>query len=116
MTHSVTHPRALAQPDGGAVTPTTLTYDDWCAFYAPVKNPVSPYAAFDGTMFETFGDDLAYVQTQPLENIWTLVQGNFDEDGGNLYVINGYYLINRIGYFVTRQPMEEDEDLEIPID
>lgn len=116
MTTSYINPRPQAMPTGGVVTPTTITYDDWCAFYAPIKNPVSPYAAFDGTMFETFGEDLAYVLRQPADHIWTLVQCDHEPDGAELCVISGYHLVNRLGYFVSRQPTEGHEALEIPID
>lgn len=112
MTTSFTHPRRSATPASGVQTRTTLSYDDWCDFYVPVQNQVRPDAAFDGTLFETFGDDLAYVLTQPADHIWTLVQGG----DGELYLVNGFHRVDRLGYFVSRRPAASDEALEILVD
>ena len=78
----------------------------------PTKNPVRKGAPFDGTMFETFGDELAFVRDQPADRIWSLVQG----DDGDLYVVSGYHLVNRLGYFVTGRPVAAHETMEIAVD
>jgi hypothetical protein len=41
-----------------------LTEEDFIARFEPVLNPVDPSAGFDGWLFETFGEDLAYVPAQ----------------------------------------------------
>jgi hypothetical protein len=92
--------------------PLSLTYDEWCATYVPIKNPLRENAPFDGTMFETFGDELAFVRHQPRARIWSLVQG----DVGDLHVVSGYHLVNRLGYFVTDHPLAENEAVEIALD
>lgn len=109
MTASFTHPRQSATPSSGVKTRTALSYDDWCTLYVPVRNPVRSDAAFDGTLFETFGADLAHVLTQPNAIIWTLVQGG----DGELSLVNGFCRVDRMGYFVTRHPAGPDEHLEI---
>ena len=61
-------------------------------------------------MFETFGVELGYVlATADLKpnHVWTLVEG----DGGT-YVVNGYHLVNRIGYFVTQVPYDDKNGTE----
>ena len=112
MTSTLTNPRPITTTVSGLSVPLSLTYDDWCAAYAPLKNPVRKDAPFDGTMFETFGDELAFVRDQPADRIWSLVQG----DDGDLYVVSGYHLVNRLGYFVTGRPVAAHETMEIAVD
>jgi hypothetical protein len=90
---------------------TTTTYpaweqelDAWEAKYKPITNH------FDGTdKFETYGEELDFVRAQDPRCIWTLVDG----DDGNLYIVDGYHLVNRINYFITEVPFE-DNFLEVP--
>jgi hypothetical protein len=90
---------------------TTTTYpaweqelDAWEAKYKPVTNH------FDGTdKFETYGEELDFVRAQDPRCIWTLVDG----DDGNLYIVDGYHLVNRINYFITEVPFEGNF-LEVP--
>ena len=90
---------------------TTTTYpaweqelDAWEAKYKPITNH------FDGTdKFETYGEELDFVRAQDPRCIWTLVDG----DDGNLYIVDGYHLVNRINYFITEVPFEGNF-LEVP--
>jgi hypothetical protein len=34
-----------------------MTYDEWIEKYRPIKNPLNPDAPYDGTMFETYGQE-----------------------------------------------------------
>ena len=89
----------------------TITYpeweqelDAWEEKYRPIQNH------FDGgDKFETYGEELEFVLAQDPRCIWTLVDG----DDGNLYIVDGYHLVNRINYFVTEVPFE-GEFLEVP--
>ena len=81
--------------------------DEWEAKYQPIPNH------FDGSdKFETYGEELDYVlsiaNTEP-NRVWTLIDG-YD---GNLYITNGYHLVNRINYFITKNPFE-GEFIEVP--
>jgi hypothetical protein len=38
-----------------------------------------------------------------MKYVWTLV-----DDDNIWYIIPGYHLVNRIGYFVTKEPWQED--------
>jgi len=73
-----------------------LDYEDWCARFAPIQNPLNAHAPFEGCMFETFGPELAFVADQPAANVWTIV----DEDG-HLFVCEGFRFVNRLGYLIT---------------
>jgi hypothetical protein len=90
---------------------TTIEYpaweqelDAWDAKYKPIKNH------FDGSdKFETCGEELDFVLAQDPKCIWTLVDG----DDGNLYIVDGYHLVNRVNYFITEKPFE-GSFLEVP--
>jgi hypothetical protein len=76
----------------------------WDEKYKPQVNH------FDGTdKFETYGEELDFVRAQDPRCIWTLVDG----DDGNLYIVDGYHLVNRINYFITEVPFEGNF-LEVP--
>jgi hypothetical protein len=86
-----------------------MTFEDWEATYLPKENHLAD-PADTHILFETYGVELGYVlATADLEpnRVWTLVDG----DEGT-YVINGYHLVNRIGYFITSIPFE-GEFLEV---
>lgn len=98
-------------------TITNITFEDWESKFLPVVNHISPEASFAdeegrGIMFETYGLEHMYVQNHINENkVWTWVDG---DDGS--YVINGYHLFNRIGYFVTEVPYNADSVYEVLVD
>ena len=78
--------------------------DAWEEKYQPITNHFE-----ENDKFETYGEELEFVRAQDPRCIWTLVDG----DDGNLYIVNGYHLVNRINYFVTEVPFE-GEFLEVP--
>lgn len=73
-------------------------YFQWEEKYKPIENHFpSKNGAYNGKVFETFGDELEYVRTYPDQRkVWTLL----DVDG-KLYISAGYYIVNRFGYFIT---------------
>lgn len=79
--------------------------NDWEEKYRPIKNHITG----EDDKFETYGEELEFVRAQDPRCIWTLVDG----DDGNLYIVDGYHLVNRINYFVTEVPFE-GEFLEVP--
>lgn len=95
-----------------------LTVDQWMEEFIPIKNHLSDNASWqdengDGIMFETFGIELGFVLGVAYANpqkIWTYVDG---DDG--TYIVDGYHLVNRIGYFITQNP-SGDEFIEIEVD
>lgn len=94
-----------------------MPFDKWCEKYQPIVNVFDKDASFNdgdyGLMFETYGKELdfvlAYVKAKP-HNVWTYIDG---EEG--TVVVNGYHLVNRIGYFVTYQPAESEAFYEIEV-
>ncbi|HVX13825.1 MAG TPA: hypothetical protein VHC22_21765 [Pirellulales bacterium] len=93
-----------------------LSEDEFDAAYPLVTNHLNPNATWafgdgPGCLFETYGDELAFVLRQQPLTVWTLVDG----DDGNQYVISGYHLVNRIGYLISKAPFPEDTDIEVLI-
>jgi hypothetical protein len=85
-------------------------FDAWEANYKPIKNHIT---GENDDKFETYGEELDYVRsvadTEP-RRVWTLVDG----DDGNLYIVDGYHLVNRVNYFITEKPLEGDGYMEVP--
>lgn len=68
-----------------------ITWDEWEDTYLPT----TPLA------YDSQEDIPADV---PFDRIWTMIDGN----GRYANLINGYRIINRLGYFVTEKPWTED--------
>lgn len=77
-------------------------FDAWETKYQPIQNHIDPKA---GDKFETYGEELEFVRqihaTEP-KRVWTLVEG----DSGDLWITNGYHFVNRLNYFITKNPCE----------
>ena len=90
-----------------------LTFDEWCEQYKPIVNHLDDNASFDngdgGIMFETYGDEVAFVKSQSPANIWMYGSG----DDGGTYVWNGWGFVNRLGYFITEVPCPADVDIQV---
>lgn len=88
-----------------------MTEEEWFNTYKPIKNHIEGTSSFDGHMFETYGDEVEFVKTQPLENIWMYGDG----DDGGTYLWNGWGFVNRIGYFITEVPCPPDTTIQVLI-
>lgn len=81
-------------------TVINLTDEEWESEYKPIRNHFNPTASeYDSeyTMFETYGEELQFVQNTDPAYVWTQVDG----DDGGIYIVNGYASVNRIGYYIT---------------
>ncbi len=90
---------------------TTITHEAFLDDYLPIKNHLNSHAAFDGLLFETYGEELEFIRSQSTANIWTLVEGG----GNSMTVISGFHRVNRQGYFLTQNPVEENGFIEAPV-
>jgi hypothetical protein len=84
-----------------------MVCEGWQAEFQIQPNHVTANAAFDGAMFETYGADLDHVLSfanakskRMRRMVWTLVE----DDDGDAVIVEGYHLINRLGYFITAKP------------
>lgn len=94
-----------------------MDYDEWLKTYKPIYNHIDNNASFQdetgqGIMFETYGDEVAFVKSMNPAKIWTYGDG---DDGGG-YIWSGWSFINRIGYFITEVPCPENTEIQIQVD
>ena len=82
-----------------------MTYDYWVDNFKPIKNSLVKY---DQLHFETYGEEVEFVQKADNKYIWTEVDG----DSGT-YIVAGYHYVNRISYYITENPWD-DEWTEVP--
>ena len=82
-----------------------MTYDYWVDNFKPIKNHLVKY---DQLTFETYGEEVEFVQKADNKYIWTEVDG----DSGT-YIVAGYHFVNRIHYYITENPWD-DEYTEVP--
>ena len=93
----------------------SIELEKWWDEYKPVPNHFhSDDTEEDPSLvyfFETYGRELDYVRSEIHAcNVWTWVDG----DEGS-YLVAGYHLVNRIGYFITEKQWD-DKDLVITYD
>ena len=79
----------------------------WENWYKPINNHIAD-PNDETTLFETYGEELEFVNEQPSNKVWTWVDG---ADG--TYVIAGKHFVYRIGYFITEEPWA-DSNMVIP--
>ena len=80
-----------------------LTIDEWAEKYNPVKNHIDENTSFDGCAFETYDEELEFVQSQNPHNIWTLVNA-----GDESYIVPGFRWVDRDLYFITKKPYTDE--------
>lgn len=68
-------------------------YSIWEEKFLPIEQ------GKDNIRWETYGEDLEKVKSTPPEYIWTLV-----DTGGKLYITSGYRYVNRLNYFLCKNP------------
>jgi hypothetical protein len=88
-----------------------MDFDEWCATYKPIPNNIVEDSSFDGTMFETYGAEVAFVKKADPAYIWMYGDG---DDGGS-YIWNGWHIVNRIGYFITEVPCPADTTIQVKV-
>jgi len=81
------------------------TYQSWFDTFKPITNSIRNNGDFP---FETYGDEMEFVRNYDPKFIWTEVDGE-----GGTYITAGYHYVNRIQYYITENPWE-DEYTEVP--
>jgi hypothetical protein len=82
-----------------------MNYESWIETYKPVTNSMVDGAPYDGTMFETYGEELEQVKATPVEYVWTL-----RDEEGSLFITSGFGWVNRLGYFISSVPWGSEND------
>ena len=85
-----------------------MTYEEWASKYRLMPNHVTNHSG--SYSYETYGEELEYILLQDDKHVWTELDG----DNG-VYIVNGYHLVNRINYYLTNVPWQEDDDICITI-
>ena len=81
-------------------------YNAWAEKYKPIKNHLEKYPTFDGTyMFETYGDEVEFVKSQDIHNVWTWVTGDMSD-----LLIPGFGYVNRFGYYICEVPWTDEDE------
>ena len=96
----------------------SLTFEQWETKFQPIKNTLTENAAFNGFLFETYGDELKIVlayanghtgREPGARKVWTLLEN----DLGESVICEGYHLCNRLGYFITAKPAAAGRQYEV---
>lgn len=71
-----------------------------------VPNHINPAAGWSvngsaGCLFETYGDELAFVRRADPRRVWTLIE----MDDGELLILSGFHTVGRVGHLVSRRPV-----------
>jgi len=86
----------------------SLTWEEFEEQFKPIKNSVSIYR--DTHMFETYGEELEFVQKQDPKHIWTESQIDY-----GFVTSEGYHFVNRMGYYITEVPWEDNVSYEVDL-
>jgi len=87
---------------------TKIKEDVFWDEYIPIENHLDDNASWSGCMFETYGNELKYVQEKARKgkNVWTIME---DEDGMS-YIVADMHFVNRLGYIITRKEWTTGEE------
>ena len=82
--------------------------------FTMVKNRLDDNSSLDGCMFETYGKEQEYIldyikDPESAKHVWTYA----DNDNGQVCFLSGRHSVNRIGYFVTKEPHGGDIVVEL---
>lgn len=84
-----------------------ITEDEFYETYKLVDNHIDTNAAYDGKMFETYGEEFDFVIAMAKQNrLISLIDS--DDDNIWCYYTSGFHKVNVIGYFVTTEPFKEE--------
>jgi hypothetical protein len=84
-----------------------MNYDQFCETYQPIENPFDENAGFNGTLFETYGDEYNHV-LKTHSNNKNKVATIIESDSEKMYVISGMHVVNRFGYFILAVHFEDE--------
>lgn len=94
----------------------TISEDEFITQYPLLTNHLNEHATWSygagrGCLFETFGEEIAFVRQQDARNVWTLLDG----DDGEPYLFSGFHFVNRIGYLISIVAVPEGIDIQVRI-
>lgn len=86
-----------------------MTEDEFEKRFELVTNHIDPSAGWaygdsNGCLFETYGEEFAFVKQADPRQVWTLTDG----EGDSMYLISGVHFVNRVGYLISRNLIPND--------
>ena len=82
-----------------------MSDDDFYKKYTLLENHLVENASFDDCMFETYDKELEFIKDQPNTKVWTIVA-----EDDLMIVIAGGHIVNRLGYFVSKESWENEDE------
>jgi hypothetical protein len=76
-------------------------WDEWANEFKPQTNHFNKH----GNLYETYGEEVEYVQSMHPNFVWTLVSGDMCD-----LIVAGYAYVNRLGYYITENPWSDEDD------
>ena len=78
-------------------------WNQWEVKFKPIKNHL--VSDPDQKMFETYGEEVEFVTKADNKYVWTWRQGDMSD-----LIVAGYHYENRLGYYITEVPWEDEYD------
>jgi hypothetical protein len=78
-------------------------WQKWEDRFKPIHNHFSNDP--DQDMFETYGEEVEFVTKADNKHVWTWIQGDMSD-----LIVAGYHYVNRLGYYITELPWENEND------
>lgn len=76
---------------------------EWSDKHDPISNHFRNDP--DEQMFETYGEEVDFVRNHDPKYVWTWIQGDMSD-----LIVAGYHYVNRLGYYITHVPWENEDD------
>lgn len=90
-------------------TTKQLTDDVFYEKYTVQLNHLDDNAAYDGYMYETYGEERKYIlemYNKFPKNVWTIIDNNEGYTG----ICAGFHFVNRMGYFITEEEWQDENE------
>jgi hypothetical protein len=87
-----------------------LNYQEFEKQFKPKLNHLTKNQSGYDYDYETYGEDLEYIQSLDPRYVWTYIQGDM-----SMLMVNGVAFVNRISYTVCENPWDEDKDYTVLI-
>jgi hypothetical protein len=78
-------------------------WDEWATKFKPKTNHFHNQEYY--RMYETYGEEVEYVKSIHPNFVWTYVDGDMSS-----YIVAGMAYVNRIGYYITENPWQDEND------
>jgi hypothetical protein len=94
----------------------TIDEDAFIARFGPRPNHLDLNASFDfgngGCLFAVTEPELTFVKSQDRQRVWTVLDG----DEGCIVIESGLHYVNRLGFIVTTEPVEDRVTYTVPLE